>query len=42
LADEKLKANEDVVSRIAEALFERRFADKARIEGEELAALFAK
>jgi hypothetical protein len=41
LADVTLKANADVVSRIADALFVRRFADKARIEGEELAALLA-
>ncbi|THD70262.1 MAG: hypothetical protein E7813_08890 [Bradyrhizobium sp.] len=33
LADEKLKANADVVNRIADALFARRFEDKARIEG---------
>jgi hypothetical protein len=41
LADEKLKANADVLLRIADALFVRRFADKARIEGSELAALLA-
>jgi len=39
LADEKLKANERAVRKIADALFERRFADSARIEGDELAAL---
>lgn len=41
LADEKLKANADVVSSIADALFARRFADKARVDGDELAALLA-
>jgi hypothetical protein len=41
LADVTLKANADVVSRIADALFARRFADKARIEGDELAELLA-
>jgi hypothetical protein len=41
LADEKLKANADVVNRIADALFARRFEDKARIEGDELHVLLA-
>jgi hypothetical protein len=41
LADVNLKANADVVSRIADALFARRFADRARIEGDELAVLLA-
>lgn len=41
LADEKLQAKAVVVGNIADALFARRFADKARIEGEELAALLA-
>ena len=41
LADEKLKANADVVSKIAEALFARRFEEKARIEGAELDVLLA-
>jgi hypothetical protein len=39
LADEKLKANEQAVRNIADALFARRFADEARIEGVELAVL---
>jgi hypothetical protein len=39
LADEKLKANEQAVRDIADTLFERRFADPARIEGDELTAL---
>jgi hypothetical protein len=41
LADEKLKAKAVVVGSIADALFARRFTDKARIEGDELAALLA-
>jgi hypothetical protein len=41
LADVTLKANADVVHRIADALFSRRFADKARIEGDELTALLS-
>ena len=41
LADEKLKAKAVVVGSIADALFARRFPDKARIEGDELAALLA-
>jgi hypothetical protein len=42
LADEKLKANADVVNRIAGALLaRRRFEDKARIEGAELRVLLA-
>ena len=41
LANVNLKANADVVSRIADALFTRRFADRARIEGDELAVLLA-
>jgi hypothetical protein len=41
LADEKLKANADVASKIADALFARRFEDKARIEGSELTELLA-
>lgn len=41
LADEKLKANVVIVHRIADALFSRRFEDKARIEGNELDVLLA-
>jgi hypothetical protein len=41
LADVTLKANADVVHRIADALFARRFEDKARIEGDELDVLLA-
>lgn len=41
LADEKLTANANVVIRIGDTLFARRFEDKARIEGDELAALLA-
>jgi hypothetical protein len=41
LANVNLKANADVVSRIADALFARRFADRVRIEGDELAVLLA-
>jgi len=41
LADVNLQANEQAVRDIAGALFERRFADAARIEGDELAALLA-
>jgi hypothetical protein len=44
LADEKLSANDAVVSKIACRLFERRFVavdSKVRIEGDELAALLA-
>jgi hypothetical protein len=41
LADEKLKAHEQAVRNIADTLFARRFADAARIEGDELAALLA-
>jgi hypothetical protein len=41
LADEKLKANGDVVNRIANALFARRREDKTRIEGAELDGLLA-
>ena len=41
LADENLKANENVVRRIADALFARRFQDNARIEGAELHGLLA-
>ena len=41
LADVNLRANERAVRDIAHTLFERRFADEARIEGEELAALLA-
>jgi hypothetical protein len=41
LADEALRANADVVRRIADALFAPRFADKARIEGDELDVLLA-
>jgi hypothetical protein len=39
LADDKLKANADVVLRIADVLFARRFNGEARIDGDELAAL---
>lgn len=39
LADEKLRANEQTVRNIADTLFERRFANVARIEGDELIAL---
>jgi hypothetical protein len=39
LADVNLQANEQAVRDIAGALFERRFADVARIEGDELAGL---
>jgi hypothetical protein len=41
LADVNLQANEQAVRDIAGALFERRFADVARIEGGELAGLLA-
>jgi hypothetical protein len=41
LADMSLQANEQAVRDIAGALFERRFADVARIEGDELAGLLA-
>jgi hypothetical protein len=41
LADVNLQANEQAVRDIADTLFERRFADAARIEGDELAALLA-
>jgi hypothetical protein len=41
LADEKLKDNGDMVHRIADALFARRFEDEARIEGNELDVLLA-
>jgi hypothetical protein len=41
LADVTLKANADVVHRIASALFARRFEDRARIEGAELGLLLA-
>jgi hypothetical protein len=41
LADDKLKANADAVNRVADALFARRFEDKARIEGAELDGLLA-
>ena len=39
LADEKLKANELAVRKIADTLFARRFTDDARIEGHELITL---
>lgn len=39
LADEKLKAKEVVVRRIADVLFARRYEVKARIESKELATL---
>jgi hypothetical protein len=39
LADVTIKAKVDVVQRIADALFARRFKDKARIEGNELDTL---
>jgi hypothetical protein len=42
LADVTLQANEQAVRAIADTLFERRFADPARIEGEELAALLGR
>jgi hypothetical protein len=35
LADEKLKATEQAVRNIANTLFERRYRDAARIEGDE-------
>jgi hypothetical protein len=35
------RSDADFVSRIADALLARRFVDKARIEGDELAALLA-
>jgi len=41
LADENLRANECAVRDIAATLFERRFIDEARIEGDKLAALLA-
>jgi hypothetical protein len=41
LANVKLQANADVLSRIAGALFARRFSAVARIEGNELAELLA-
>jgi hypothetical protein len=41
LADMNLQANEQAVRDIADALIERRFADAARIESDELAAFLA-
>jgi hypothetical protein len=41
LADVNLQANEQAVRNIADTLFERRFTDPARIEGNELAGLLA-
>jgi len=41
LADVTLKANADVVHRIADMLFARRFSGNARIERDELSGLFA-
>jgi hypothetical protein len=41
LADVNLQANERAVRDIADALFERRFGEQARIEGDELAGLLA-
>lgn len=41
LADGMLKANADVVRRIADALLSRQFSFSARLDGAELAALLA-